>query len=144
MTRSPLVVFASTVVRHRDAVLLVPEEKPDARGLWNLPGGAVERGEGPAGAARRELWEEAGIRGRLGGLLGVSCGPGWLRFLFTASSEESILVAGSDIRAVRWVPARELEAWERARFESPGFMAWALDALRAGRVEPLECLGGAP
>lgn len=31
-------------------------------GLWGLPGGHVERGEGLAGAAAREAWEEVGVR----------------------------------------------------------------------------------
>jgi 8-oxo-dGTP diphosphatase len=33
-----------------------------ADGLWNLPGGAVERGEGLAGAVIREAREEVGVR----------------------------------------------------------------------------------
>ncbi|WP_216328854.1 NUDIX domain-containing protein [Deinococcus aestuarii] len=45
-----------------------------ADGLWNLPGGAVEPGEGLAQAAVREVWEEVGVRVEPGALrtLGVS------------------------------------------------------------------------
>jgi 8-oxo-dGTP pyrophosphatase MutT (NUDIX family) len=45
-------------------VLLV-QRNPEQRfmgGAWVFPGGAVHGGEGPEGAARRELAEEAGIR----------------------------------------------------------------------------------
>lgn len=33
---------------------------------WTFPGGAVEPGEAPAEAARREVWEETGLRATIG------------------------------------------------------------------------------
>jgi 8-oxo-dGTP diphosphatase len=38
---------------------------------WVLPGGGVESGEEPAGTLLRELQEETGLMGRVGGLVGV-------------------------------------------------------------------------
>jgi 8-oxo-dGTP pyrophosphatase MutT (NUDIX family) len=36
-----------------------------------IPGGGIEESENPQEAAEREVFEEAGVRGRLGRLLGV-------------------------------------------------------------------------
>jgi len=46
------------VVEHGGALLLV---KLAYRRAWGLPGGLLERGEGPAEAAHRETLEEVGI-----------------------------------------------------------------------------------
>ena len=59
---------AECVVLRGGQVLLV--QRSDTR-LWALPGGMMEVGETPAGAAERELYEETGLRGRATRLLGV-------------------------------------------------------------------------
>lgn len=38
--------------------LLVQRKNPPNQGLWSLPGGKIELGEGVLEAARREIWEE--------------------------------------------------------------------------------------
>lgn len=53
----------------RAGELLLIRRRDD--GLWALPGGSVEVGQTLAEAAQRELWEEAGIRGRVTKLLGI-------------------------------------------------------------------------
>ncbi|XP_074533816.1 nudix (nucleoside diphosphate linked moiety X)-type motif 4a [Halichoeres trimaculatus] len=52
-----------------DEVLLVSSSRhPDQ---WIVPGGGVEPEEEPCGAAVRETYEEAGVKGKLGRLLGI-------------------------------------------------------------------------
>lgn len=55
-------------VFHEGKLLLVRRSDD---GLWALPGGITDPGETLAETARRELWEEAGIAGRVVQLLGV-------------------------------------------------------------------------
>ena len=40
-------------------------------GRWTLPGGGVQHGEDPEAAVQRELFEETGLHGRVGSVLGV-------------------------------------------------------------------------
>uniref|UniRef100_V9L687 diphosphoinositol-polyphosphate diphosphatase n=2 Tax=Callorhinchus milii TaxID=7868 RepID=V9L687_CALMI len=52
-----------------EEVLLVSSSRhPDQ---WIVPGGGMEPEEEPGGAAVREVYEEAGVKGKLGRLLGI-------------------------------------------------------------------------
>ena len=51
----------SVAIFNGEGVLLVQRGKGIYRGLWSLPGGAIELGETAVEAARRELWEETGL-----------------------------------------------------------------------------------
>uniref|UniRef100_A0AAA9RVZ5 diphosphoinositol-polyphosphate diphosphatase n=1 Tax=Bos taurus TaxID=9913 RepID=A0AAA9RVZ5_BOVIN len=52
-----------------DEVLLVSSSRYPDR--WIVPGGGMEPEEEPGGAAVREVFEEAGVKGKLGRLLGI-------------------------------------------------------------------------
>jgi len=44
-------------------------------GLWCLPGGGIDPGESVVEACAREVWEETGLRVRVGKLIGVYSNP---------------------------------------------------------------------
>jgi ADP-ribose pyrophosphatase YjhB (NUDIX family) len=70
---NPLPVVSAIVVRDR-RILLVKRGRTPYKGLWCLPTGFAETGESIENAALRELEEEAGIRGKILGLVDVdSC-----------------------------------------------------------------------
>jgi diphosphoinositol-polyphosphate diphosphatase len=50
-------------------VLLISSSRNNEN--WIIPGGGIEDNENPEHAAEREVYEEAGVQGRLGRLLGV-------------------------------------------------------------------------
>jgi 8-oxo-dGTP diphosphatase len=66
-------VATDVIIRDgNDRLLLVnPTYKPD----WDLPGGMAEANEAPIDAARRELWEELGLRVDITALLCVDWIP---------------------------------------------------------------------
>ena len=55
--------MVAAVVRRDDGRFLLSRRLPESHlgGLWEFPGGAVEEGEGPDEALRRELLEELGV-----------------------------------------------------------------------------------
>ncbi|XP_059181779.1 diphosphoinositol polyphosphate phosphohydrolase NUDT4B [Centropristis striata] len=54
--------------REEEVLLVSSSRHPDQ---WIVPGGGMEPEEEPCGAAIREVFEEAGVKGKLGRLLGV-------------------------------------------------------------------------
>ncbi len=64
---SPLLAVEAVVVRGGEILLI---QRQDDR-LWAVPGGLIEVGESPAQAAERELWEEAGLKGKVVQLLAI-------------------------------------------------------------------------
>jgi 8-oxo-dGTP diphosphatase len=108
----PIIKAASACVWRGEEVLLVQRGKAWGRGLWTLPGGAIEHGETAQQASARELLEETGIRADLKTHVGdfdlvgdeveyiISCYTG-----FWSSGEA---VARTDAMAVRWVHWQDL------------------------------------
>ena len=77
--------------------------EPTYRATWNVPGGAVERGESPREAAKREAWEEIGLDLEPGRLLCVdhrpSGAPDAMHYIF-----EGPVLTASQIAAIRLMP----------------------------------------
>ena len=109
-------------------------------GRWQIPGGAIDPGERPADALRRECMEEAGVEIRVGRILGAFGGPehrityangdevGWVTSIFEAE-----LVAGQphpdhdETQAVGWFAPDEVDALDM----HPATRATLRAALRA-------------
>jgi ADP-ribose pyrophosphatase YjhB (NUDIX family) len=70
---SPIACVDAAVFR--EGKLLLIQRKDN--GLWAMPGGLAEVGETPVEAVERELWEEAGVHGRVTRLLGVFDSSRW-------------------------------------------------------------------
>jgi 8-oxo-dGTP diphosphatase len=101
---------AGALFFHADGQLLIVE--PVYQSTWEIPGGAIERGETPRDACVRELREELGIESDVGRLLVVDWVPGHtgepderVRFLF-----EGGRLTDERLDAIS-LPPHELESW---------------------------------
>jgi 8-oxo-dGTP diphosphatase len=121
-------VGVGMVLLKGDEVLLVKRGQPPGVGQWSLPGGAQALGETAEACARRELYEETGLRaGPVHLVAHVDSihhdDAGRLQYHYTildfgAHYTEGDAVAGDDVSAVAWVhPDRfdEYNVWPEAR-----------------------------
>lgn len=65
------VVGAAGVVLAGDQVLLIKRGREPSKGVWSIPGGAVELGENLQRAVAREIREETGLEVKVGPLVEV-------------------------------------------------------------------------
>jgi ADP-ribose pyrophosphatase YjhB (NUDIX family) len=114
---------AALIRDDRERILLVQH----VEGRWQLPGGAVDPGERPSEAIRRECLEEAGIEIEPVRIAGVFGGPeyrityengdeaGWVVTVFEARILAREPVASDDeTQAVGWFHTEEIDALELA------------------------------
>ena len=112
------VLSVAGVVLAGDRVLLVKRGRAPAKGIWSIPGGAVEVGETLEDALKREILEETGLKVEAGPLVEVverilvddegqvEYHYVILDYLCFGQPEEP--QAGSDAAEARWVPFAEL------------------------------------
>lgn len=132
MTPAPPRQCAAVVLTNdRGEVLLVRQAY--GRHFWGLPGGIVDPGETPLGAAVREAREEVGVEVALEGVVGVYLlqGGGWpdiQAYVFAGRvvSGEPALAAPGELSGLKWFP---LNDWPSPLL--PDALA-ALEDLQAG------------
>jgi ADP-ribose pyrophosphatase YjhB (NUDIX family) len=103
-------------------VLLIRRGTEPLKGLWSLPGGAVEAGERLEAAISRELSEETGLTCRavciaevFERLMRDPEGKAEYHYVlvdFVCEVTGGTLRPGSDVDEVRWVPVSELSGVE--------------------------------
>ena len=123
---------AVSVALVRDGrVLLVKRARPPYRGLWTLPGGRIEPGESPEGAARRETEEELGLRIALLQPLTetiLETPVAWCLKVFVASAFDGEICPNNEVAGWQWC-GRELDGLAT----TPGLVDVVAQAL--GRIE---------
>ena len=117
--RRPVPGAGVVIVDHQKRLLLVQRGSGAGAGLWAVPGGRIRWGETGAEAARREAWEETGLKVEIGPVawVGEAIGPGsppaWHFTLvdYWAEVTGGKLQAGDDATDVRWVPMEQLSRY---------------------------------
>ena len=114
-----LMPAVATLVCDGDGSILLVRH---VEGRWQIPGGAVDPGERPEDAARRETREEASVEIELGDVLGVFGGPeyaityangdeaGWVVAVYGASIVSGTPAPGDpdEIQDVGWFTPAEI------------------------------------
>jgi 8-oxo-dGTP diphosphatase len=114
--RPTLYALAVVVYAERDEKILMLKRAGGAlSGQWFLPGGAVEPGERPEAAARRELFEETGLEID-GALELVGAYPIWvyggdcLQLSYRGALADGDVVVSDEHSGARWVDPVEQRA----------------------------------
>ncbi len=124
----------SQAVVCRNGKLLLVEHKMKGRDFFNLPGGGIEENETPEEAALRELFEEAGVKGRILRPLTIEYKPDRESRIFTflvGIPEDAVPEKGTDpelseeeqtIIGVSWRSLKEIPERDRAYLFGAGLM----------------------
>ena len=126
MTQLPLLLVAACAVIDPDGRVLIAQRPPGKAmaGLWEFPGGKVEKGERPEDTIIRELREELGI------VVRETC---LAPFVFASHSYEAFhllmplflcrrwegTLAPQEAQAIKWVRPRDLPAYPMPAADLP-------------------------
>lgn len=116
------IVGVGAIILRGDEVLVVRRGVPPRAGLWSIPGGAVELGEGLEGALLREVAEETGLSVEI---LGLATALDRIHFDphgrveyhyvlvdYCCAYRSGELRPDSDILEAQWVPLDSLDELE--------------------------------
>jgi 8-oxo-dGTP diphosphatase len=126
MTQLPLLLVAACALIDPDGRVLIAQRPPGKAmaGLWEFPGGKVEKGERPEDTIIRELREELGI------VVRETC---LAPFVFASHSYEAFhllmplflcrrwegTLAPQEAQAIKWVRPRDLPAYPMPAADLP-------------------------
>lgn len=126
MTQLPLLLVAACALIDPDGRVLIAQRPPGKAmaGLWEFPGGKVEKGERPEDTIIRELREELGI------VVRETC---LAPFVFASHSYEAFhllmplflcrrwegTLAPQEAQAIKWVRPRDLPAYPMPAADVP-------------------------
>jgi 8-oxo-dGTP diphosphatase len=156
----PLFLVSAGIYLERDGKVLILERAAGAMiGFWSMPSGLLEAGESPEDGARRELFEESGLRpaGPLT-LVGVTAfhvyGHDAIRLVYAADAAEGEVRLSDEHTAWRWIDPldyrrthlsdaeiarwrardpKEAEIVEAVRKTFDDYLAWRRRQARASR-----------
>jgi len=118
---------AKVAIIESGKVLMVKGGRGITKGMWNLPGGFIGYGEHPSESARREVWEELGVRVKLGRLLGIyselfkRTGGYMISFVYLGKRLSRTLHSHpEEIAEVQWMPIRQALRLTRNPFAKAG------------------------
>ncbi len=146
---NPKVVVGS-VVTWQGRVLLCRRAIDPRKGFWTLPAGYLELHESAADGARREAWEEAGVRIEIDQLLAVYSIPriSQVQLIYRASLPAPEAVAGAETLEL------DFFTWDRIPWDDLAFPSvhWALGHFKevegqagfAPRSNPPDATGDLP
>ena len=100
---------SAVIYDHFGRLLVIQRALPPADGLWSVPGGRVEPGEGLADALMREIREETGLDIIVGPVVGVTRRHGYEIHNFDATLTDGHPVCGGDAVDLMWADRETLQ-----------------------------------
>ena len=139
-----VVAVASVAIVQDGRILMVQEGQWPARGLWNLPSGHVEEGEGILAAARRECREETGLDVHLETTTGVYpfrsvTGDRVLLFNFMGAVHGGGMRGAIDAAILRtqWITMRDFDQMPDSELRESPLLRQIIADVRQRRFHPL-------